>query len=511
MRRALLLALLLGAPAAARADFADHFARVTDVPFDKIPSRGHSRVFLLPVEVAGHPPFDVAALRAFFGAGPGSFGAYYRTVSQGKYEVEVEVLDPVHYDTCPLPAAQFPDCAVSRGDTASLTPAMDVLRDALSRAHARGTDFRRYDLNGATGSPDGTVDGFLLLTNIPFGGIALPIFELNAGDNLAGGTGGAFVLDGVKIPYVAVAGDQAVLLHEFGHLLGFTDLYDENDARGGVDLSLMGNWGYRSAPPLLDAESRTRIGWARVEQVARSGTYLLGPAEEGGVVLELGQDPEYFLLENRGPSPGLDGQLSRRGIAIYHVDRRAGPTGDQGGFVARLLRCVECDLAHPYVLNAVARGPFRWQTAGSYSWDNELYFPGESLGPDAAGQPFSASTARASTNRFDGSPTGYAVKVLGALGRGLVVQVTVPDGGACSAPSPCAQGSVCPDQGCAVPVAPAHGGCGGGGEGELELGALVLVALGLAGHFLPKSASKAALAAAASSPSSLGPEVSKSK
>jgi M6 family metalloprotease-like protein len=510
MSRALAFVVVLLLASAARADFADHFARQTDVPFDKIPSRGHSRVFLLPVEVAGHPLFDVAALRTFFGPGPGSFSAYYATASQGKLQVEVEVLDPVHYDTCPLPAAQFPDCAVSRGDTASLTPAMNVLRDALSRAHARGTDFRRYDLNGALGTPDGTVDGFMLLTNIPFGGIALPIFELNAGDNLAGGTGGPFILDGVKIPYVAVAADQNVLLHEFGHLLGFTDLYDENDARGGLDLSLMGNWGYRTAPPLLDAESRYRIGWAHVEDVTKSDTFWLGPAEQGGVVLKLGDGPEYLLLENRGPSSGLDGQLSRRGIAVYHVDRRAGPTGDQGGFVARLLKCVECDLYHPYVLNEVPSGPFRWQTTGRFDWTQELFAPGQSLAADPSGLPFSESHAVASTNHLDGTPTGFTVSVLGELGQGLMVRVETGGTGSCAPPPACPEGSVCPDEACAPPPTAPRGGCGSGSLQPLAMLAMLLLLLPR-GHFLPKSASKAALAASASLAPSLGPEVSKSK
>ena len=42
---------LLGAPGAAQADFADHFARRTDIPSSKAPSHGRSRILVVPLEV----------------------------------------------------------------------------------------------------------------------------------------------------------------------------------------------------------------------------------------------------------------------------------------------------------------------------------------------------------------------------------------------------------------------------------------------------------------------------
>lgn len=473
----LLLVLVLLAPALARADFADHFARRTDVPYDKVPSRGHSHVLVLPIEVAGHPPIDVARLRAFFGNGPESFGNYYAVTSHGLYSVEATVVDPVHYDTCPLPETEFPGCAVSRGDPGALTPALNVLRDALSQVHARGVKFTDFDVNGPTGAPDGTIDGFLLITNTPFGGIALPVFEFNNGDNLAGGTGGPFILDGVKIPYVALGGEQQVLLHEFGHLLGFTDLYDEDDYRGGLDLSLMGNWTYDANPPLLDAESRYRIGWAPTVDVDRSAVVRVDPAEDGSPIYKVGSDPEYFLIENRGPGPWTDRDLMDRGIAIYHVDRSKGPSGDQGGFVSRLLHCVNCDLYHPYILNEPARGTFRWLDYAHASQLNLLWEPGEQLGPDPEGKVFSADHPVASTQRYDGGSSGLTIRVLERQGASFLVDVRFDRvQPACEAPPACPAGYVCPDERCYTPPPEGKGGCASS-AGAPVLALLVLLGL----------------------------------
>lgn len=458
----LLALLVLLAPAAARADFADHFARRSDVPYDKVPSRGHSKILVLPVEVAGHPAFDMAKLRTFFGNGPDSFGNYYDVLSHGTFSVEATVVDPVQYAQCPLPADQFPDCDVTRGDINALSPFVNLLRDALSQVHARGVKFTDFDVNGPTGSADGTIDGFLFLTNVNFGGIALPVFEFNTGDNLSGGTGGPFILDGVKVPYVAIAGNSAdhVLMHEFGHLLGFTDLYDENDYTGGLDLSLMGNWGYDDNPPLLDAESRYRIGWAPTVDVDRSTVLRVDPAEQGAAIYKLGRDPEYFLIENRGPGTYTDRDLQGRGVAIYHVDRSKGPTGDQGGFVSRLLHCVDCDLYHPYILNLPAQGTYDWLDPSHYDQNHLLWEPGQSLGPDPADEQFSASHPSISTERYDEEPSGLSIQVLQRQGDSFLVAVDLPeDTPHCEAPPPCPAGYVCPDEQCLPPAAKPEGGC----------------------------------------------------
>jgi M6 family metalloprotease-like protein/MYXO-CTERM domain-containing protein len=477
----------------ARADFADHFARRTDIPLNKAPVRGHSRALIIPIEVAGHPTVDVNELNAFFGDG-GIFPHYFDVASHGQFHVDVTVAPVVHYDTCPLPA-EFTNCAVPRGDTDALGPALDVLRDAIRRTHDDGgIRYTDFDINGINQTPDGTVDGLLLLTNTTFGGIALPIAQLNSGDNLDGGTGGTFLMDGVLLPYISIAGTKEILLHEFGHQLGLTDLYDQDSYEGGLDLSLMGNWRYDDKPDLLDAESRYRMSWAHTVHITQPMTVDLPPAEaNGGFIIRVGGDTEYFLLENRGPGPTnqpvVDQILSHRGVAIYHVDWSVGPSPDEGAFVDRLIDCVTCNEYHPFILNLPEPGhPYRWLAdGGSYVYEDELYVDGDSVGPDTSGQAFSATHPAISTNWYTNQSSGITFTVVGHTGDTFQVKIDQP-ASTCTEPRPCPAENVCPDETCTLPGSQSDGGpntdskkgCGcQSSDGLFGLIGLLVAALGL--------------------------------
>src|SRR5207237_9369120 len=124
----------------------------------------------------------------------------------------------------------------------------------------------------------------MMIVNVPGVGLAFPIEYVNSGSNLAGGTGGAFVLDGIKVPYVAIGGTSSVngkvafeyvVLHEFGHLLGLADLYYEHPSAGdpypnfqGLHFSLMGDYAYDDKAILPDAESRRALGWQETRLVS---------------------------------------------------------------------------------------------------------------------------------------------------------------------------------------------------------------------------------------------------
>ena len=293
MRRLLLLSLMIAATAA-RADFMDHFVIREDVGPHKVPYLGPTEVVVIPIEVAGFPPLDIAGLEAFFGPDfTGGFVDYYQTASLGRYKPHVTVAQKVTFDACPLPAATFPKCEIARGDINAFAAGLDMIRETVKRAKAQGTDFSKFDVNGKKDVADGYADGVMLLANVPFGGIAFPFGYFNRGDNLNGGMGGALVVDGVKIPHVAIAGfsNVWVMVHEFGHLLGLTDLYDETSQYDGLHLTWMGAWNYVEPLPLPDAETRWRLRWGNWHQVSGRQRVIVKPVETSGEVwrLEIGR------------------------------------------------------------------------------------------------------------------------------------------------------------------------------------------------------------------------------
>jgi M6 family metalloprotease-like protein len=475
MLRALLLPLCLVA-APALADYMDHFMVREDVGPHKAPSQGGARLLVMPVEVAGHPPLDTAALTRFFGADdPDGFVQFYQTASLGRYQPQVTVGPKIAYDTCPLPEAQFPGCSVARGDIASFSAGMNMIRDVVKRTREAGFDFGTLDVNGRKGTADGWVDGVMLLTNVDFGGIAFPFAYFNQGDNLDGGTGGPLVVDGVRVGHVAIAGNgnPFVLVHEFGHVLGLTDLYDESGTYAGLHLSTMGTWGYDANITLFDAESRFRLRWGQWHQVQGTQTVRIHPAETSGDLYRVGVGDEYFLVENRGPG-AFDRSLPLRGLAVYHVDRTVKLSGTEGTFVNRILDCVNCDPWHPYIALVQADGRFDVELARPFDPTSDLFGPGSSLSSDDSGLAPSKTHPVLSSNLWSGRPSGFALRDVHLLDGGDVeVTLTGPDSGQCGE-TLCASGDGCAPVSC-EPPAPAKSGCAAA-PGALVgwLGALLL-------------------------------------
>ncbi len=475
--RLALLALLLGS-AAARADYMDHFVVRDDVGPHKVPSRGAVEVMLIPVEVAGFPAVDRAALESFFNADPAGFAAYFKTASLQAYQPHVTLGPTVRFDACPLDAQRFPGCAVKRGDVAALSAGLDLVREIIKRADAAGADFAALDRTGRRGTPDAFVDGVMVLLNTPFGGVAFPYAFFNPGDNLAGGVGGPLVVDGVKLPHIAIAGalDTRVMVHEFGHLLGLTDLYDESGKYEGLHLSVMGAWRYDPDIPLPDAESRYRLGWSRWHQASGVQRLVLKPVETHGHVVRVGQGASYFLLENRGPG-AFDKAFGVRGLAVYQVDRGLPQLrGEEGRFQDRLLECVSCDPWHPYIRNVQADGRFDLEADRPLSYEDDLFRDGDALRPDETGTPRGPAHLVPSSNAYSGEPTGFVLRdIVVRADNAIELTVETPEVDPCAEPL-CAEGDGCQALNCAAEGLIARGcGCGGAPGGALS--AALLVAL----------------------------------
>jgi M6 family metalloprotease-like protein len=460
----LLLPAFLCAASAAQADYMDHFVQREDVGPRKAPYLGDAKVLLIPLEVAGYPPIDVAALERFFSPDdPNGFVAYYETASLGRYRPRVTVAPKVSYAECPLPKAQFPSCSVARGDINAFTAGMDMMRDVVRRADAAGLDFSAFDVNGRKGVADGWIDGVMLLTNVPFGCIAFPFAYFNRGDNLAGATGGPLLVDGLKIGHFAIAGesDRFVMVHEFGHLLGLTDLYDESNQYAGLNLSFMGAWYYDPKIPLPDAETRFRLRWANWHQVQGRQRVTIRPAETTGDVYRLGTGDEYFLVENRGARGNVfDGAVTKPGLAVFHVDRTVKlGNGQEGQFVQRILDCVNCDPWHPYIRLVQADGRFDIEADGRFD-SGDLFGPGQFLRPDDRQLPLSKDNAVNSTNLYSGALSGVRLEDLRMLDDGSIeVTLDAPAEGQCDERL-CAEGEGCAPVTCGAP--PAKTGCGVG-------------------------------------------------
>src|SRR5687768_785161 len=83
---------------AAHADYMDHFVVREDIGLHKAPYLGPARTLVIPIQVAGHPPLDLAAIQRFFSPDdPHGFVQYYRASSLGRYQPEVELAPLVEY------------------------------------------------------------------------------------------------------------------------------------------------------------------------------------------------------------------------------------------------------------------------------------------------------------------------------------------------------------------------------------------------------------------------------
>ena len=123
-----------------------------------------------------------------------------------------------------------------------------------------------------------------------------------------------------------------VFCHEFGHVLGLPDLYDEDYTSAGIgDFGLMsygannsgfGKPGDSPAHPCV--WSKAFLGWADVVTINQDGVYQFQPVEEEPTCYKVSNglaSTEYFLIENRQRilfDKGLPG--SNGGILVWHVD-----------------------------------------------------------------------------------------------------------------------------------------------------------------------------------------------
>lgn len=123
--------------------------------------------------------------------------------------------------------------------------------------------------------------------------------------------------------------------HEFGHVLGWADVYDTDGAANGSsegvwDWSLMCSGSYNNqgrTPPAISATARYMVGWLEPEEIYYTGNYTLEALEKSNkaYIIKTDKEGEYFMLENRQNDSGWDKYLQGHGLMIFHVDRSDRP------------------------------------------------------------------------------------------------------------------------------------------------------------------------------------------
>ena len=305
-------------------------------------------------EVPGSDAAPSWAAGLFDGGLPGSFAHFYTEMSGGRLQVEGQVL-PRRYSAPQAAAAYLAETPGSLGKFGQFN--LEILEQADADA-----DFGRFDNDGPDGVPnsgddDGYVDiVFVNLLTVPkdfLVGTATGLASLGldtdyiSDDPAAGGdwirirsrfTGfGGTTQRGHTFSVTA-----ATMCHEFGHIMGLVDLFDQSsvaadgqldpaeDSAGIGRWGLMGlgtlGWGVEDGPNAFSAWSLAQLGWVEVVEVTEpTRDLMIEDMIQGGRIYKIPLTrEEYFLLENRQAAGSYyNRNVPASGLLIWHVDERA--------------------------------------------------------------------------------------------------------------------------------------------------------------------------------------------
>lgn len=261
----------------------------------------------------------------------GSVWQYYYDNSNGKFDPEFVVAGPY---TLAHERSYYTEDGDSR--------AREMAAEVCIQAHNAGdVDFSQFAVDGkakdvyvfysgggeADGSdPDGiwphrgTISEGLTLDGVSLSGYA-------CSNEIRKPSDGEICLTGI-----------GSFCHEFGHVLGWPDLYDTDYEKNGLNYgpefySLMDTGSYNNdmkTPPALSILERWMMGWAEPEEITASGSYTLPPVtQDKGYLIGTPYDNDYFLLEYRAKGDLVWDKaeyLARysdepyQGLLVYHID-----------------------------------------------------------------------------------------------------------------------------------------------------------------------------------------------
>ncbi|NKB67978.1 MAG: T9SS type A sorting domain-containing protein [Candidatus Latescibacteria bacterium] len=294
---------------------------------------------------------------------PGSFAHFYQEASRGQLRLDGATLAK-RYSSLQPASAYVAEDAGTLGNFGQFN--LEILRQADP-----DVDMGLFDNDGPDGRPNsGDDDGYvdILFINL----LTVPErFFIDRASGLASlGLDTDFISDDpaanggqirIRSKFTGFGGTtqrghvynftSASMTHEFGHVLGLPDLFDQSantfdeegrtvfdpvlDSAGIGKWGLMGlgtlGWNEDNGPNAFCAWSLEQLGWigldnANLVTVTQSmRDVVIEDIDQGGRVYKIPlNEDEYFLLENRQPSGSYyDRNIPAGGLLVWHVDMRA--------------------------------------------------------------------------------------------------------------------------------------------------------------------------------------------
>ena len=293
--------------------------------------------FFLPVIVA-YPKgetlsYTLDSLQNYiFGDHIGSLSQYFSEVSYGKFQLtgKVYALIESQYSVSDLDSIRKEEGWLNTLNHEMVAWAEDNL------------DLTQFDNDGPDGNPNsGDDDGYM-------DGLAINLFGYMDGSN-GGNKLASFVSDwmtSTTIKHTTINGsylgigriatmvgmeDIAIWAHEFGHILGLSDYYD--DKREGGDRIRtfgLGYWSLMASGIRPMAWTKIQLGWINPTILTQNIKNLSIPnIETNPYVLKIYQDDyhsdQYFLIENRqNTASNYPEKINGSGLLIWHVNEKRG-------------------------------------------------------------------------------------------------------------------------------------------------------------------------------------------
>ena len=285
---------------------------------------------------------------------PGSFSHFYQDMSGGLLTISGAVL-PKRYASFEDRNSYVASESSGVGDYGRFN--LEILSQADS-----DTDFGAFDNDGPDGIPnsgddDGFVDVvFINLHTVPTGffiGTATGLASLGLEQDFVSNDkafSGGYIRIGSRFNGFSGTTQRghtfsvtaATMCHEFGHVLGLTDLFDQSSLSADGDLDptedsagignwgLMGlgtlGWGIEDGPNAFSGPSLEELGWVDVVELnVSSEGFLMEELFSGRKIYKIPiHQEEYYLIEyRRSDGSFYNRNIPRDGLLIWHIDERA--------------------------------------------------------------------------------------------------------------------------------------------------------------------------------------------